>query len=97
MIISNEPGYYKAGAYGIRIENLVLVTAAETPPGGERKPAGLRDAHAGADRPRPDRPSAARRAELTWLDGYHARVREILTPLIDDDTRHWLDAATRPL
>ncbi|WP_018260400.1 aminopeptidase P family protein [Methylobacterium sp. WSM2598] len=96
MIVSNEPGYYRAGAYGIRIENLVLVE--------ER-------ALAGAERPMLgfetltlapiDRALIARDlltpGEAAWLDAYHARVREALSPLLDGATRDWLAAATRPL
>ena len=79
MILSNEPGYYKTGAYGIRIENLVLVIAA--PAARRRREAAqrLRDADAGADRPAADRhPHADRRRSAHWLDSYHARVREAL-------------------
>ena len=59
MICSNEPGYYKDGAYGIRIENLVLVTEPATPEGGDRPVMGFRDADAGADRPAAGRARAA--------------------------------------
>ena len=55
MILSNEPGYYREGHYGIRIENLVLVTEPEVPKGGERPMMSLRDADAGSHRPPPDR------------------------------------------
>ena len=55
MILSNEPGYYKAGAYGIRIENLVLVVEAPPIAGAEKPMNALRDADAGADRPPADR------------------------------------------
>ena len=55
MICSNEPGYYKEGAYGIRIENLVLVTRAAEGAGRRPRDDGLRDADAGADRPPADR------------------------------------------
>ena len=55
MILSNEPGYYREGAYGIRIENLILVTPAELVPGGDIADARLRDADAGAVRPAADR------------------------------------------
>ena len=55
MILSNEPGYYKTGAYGIRIENLVLVVAAPAPDGAEKPLECIRDADAGADRPAADR------------------------------------------
>ncbi len=66
MILSNEPGYYKTGAYGIRIENLVLVVAAPEPRGRREAAQRLRDADAGADRPAADRhpPADGRGARL---------------------------------
>jgi Xaa-Pro aminopeptidase len=93
MILSNEPGYYRAGEFGIRIENLVLV-----------EPAAL----AGAERPflafetltlapidtRPIDRSLLTDGEIAWLDAYHRRVRETLAPLLDAETRDWLGRAT---
>jgi Xaa-Pro aminopeptidase len=97
MILSNEPGYYKAGAYGIRIENLVLVVAAAPVPGGE-KPLNAFEtlALAPIDR-RLIVPELLTRSETAWLDRYHARVVEALSPLLDADSRAWLTAAARPL
>jgi Xaa-Pro aminopeptidase len=97
MILSNEPGYYKAGAYGIRIENLVLVVEAAAVPGAEKALNAFETLTLApidrrlvvADMLTPD--------EMDWLDGYHARVAQILSPLVDDETRAWLAAATRPL
>ena len=97
MILSNEPGYYKAGSYGIRIENLVLVIEAPNVAGGERPLNAFETLTlAPIDR------SLIMRAmldpgETGWLDSYHARVRSALTPLVDNKTQAWLDAATRPL
>jgi Xaa-Pro aminopeptidase len=97
MILSNEPGYYKAGAYGIRIENLVLVVEAAAVPGAE-KPlnafetltlAPIDRRLVVADMLTPE--------ETDWFDGYHARVAQMLGPLVDAETRAWLAAATRPL
>ena len=97
MIVSNEPGYYKPGAYGIRIENLVAVIAVETPPGGDQSLLGFETLTlAPIDRALIDR-ELLDQAELAWLDDYHARVREKLSPLVDAETRRWLDASTRPL
>ena len=79
MILSNEPGYYKAGEYGIRIENLVLVV--EGAEGRRRREAAqrVRDADARADRPAADRAQAARLpARSPWLDAYHAEGRAAL-------------------
>ena len=98
MIFSNEPGYYKEGAYGIRIENLVLVTEPEKPPGGDREMMGFETLTLVADRPAPDRQGAAcRPTRSRWLDAYHARVRDLISPEVDPDTRVWLEAATEPL
>ena len=96
MILSNEPGYYKPGSYGIRIENLVLVTEAKVD---------------GAERPFNtfetltlvpiDRslivPAMLDSGETVWLDGYHTRVRETLGPMLTGPDTAWLEAATRPL
>jgi Xaa-Pro aminopeptidase len=95
MIVSNEPGYYKEGGYGIRIENLVLVQPAAT--GGEREMLGFETLTlAPIDRTLID-PALLDEAEVTWLDAYHARVHEVLTPLVDADTAQWLAAATQPI
>ena len=96
MIVSNEPGYYKAEAYGIRIENLVTV----------------REAHIeGADRAYLEfetltlapidlgcvEPSLLTEPERAWLNAYHARVRDAIGPQLDAPTRAWLDDATRAI
>jgi Xaa-Pro aminopeptidase len=97
MILSNEPGYYKAGAYGIRIENLVLVVAA-APVAGAEKPLNAFETLtlAPIDR-RLILPELLTPEETAWLDRYHARVVEALSPLLDADSRAWLTAAARPL
>lgn len=97
MILSNEPGYYKTGAYGIRIENLVLVTAAPSPDGGEKPLNGFETLTlAPIDRRLIDCRLLTGK-ERIWVNHYHARVRDTLRPLLDADTQKWLDAATRPL
>jgi len=97
MICSNEPGYYKEGAYGIRIENLVLVTEAEKLAGGEREMMGFETLTlVPIDRRLIDK-SLLSAEEIRWLDAYHARVRDIISPEVDPDTRRWLEAATAPL
>jgi Xaa-Pro aminopeptidase len=97
MICSNEPGYYKPGHYGIRIENLVLVTEPETPEGGERPMMGFETLTLVPI----DRRLIVREllspAEIAWLDAYHARVREVVGPLVDAETRRWLGGATAEL
>ena len=97
MILSNEPGYYKTGAYGIRIENLVLVIAAASPDGGE-KPLNAFEtlSFAPIDRRLVD-PRLLTSQELHWLNNYHARVREAIMPLVDPATQSWLERATRAL
>jgi len=97
MILSNEPGYYKTAAFGIRTENLMLVIAAPEPAGAE-KPLNAFETLTLA----PIDLALIETRMLTakerhWLDSYHARVREVLSPLLDAETRGWLEAATRPL
>jgi Xaa-Pro aminopeptidase len=97
MILSNEPGYYKTGTYGIRIENLVLVTAAPSPDGAEKPLNGFETLTlAPIDRRLIDYRLLTGKERL-WVDSYHARVRDTLRPLLDPATQLWLDAATRPL
>lgn len=97
MICSNEPGYYKEGAYGIRIENLVVVTPPETPAGGDREMMGFETLTLAPI----DRRLVVRKllteAERRWLDGYHARVAAVLCPKLDADTARWLSAACAPI
>ena len=95
MIVSNEPGYYKTGGYGIRIENLVLVQPANGR--GERDMLCFETLTlAPIDRKLID-PALLDEDEIAWLNGYHMRVRETLTPLVDPDTRRWLVEATEPI
>ncbi len=96
MILSNEPGYYKAGAWGIRIENLVLVEPRDIA-GAERPMLGFETlSFAPVDLALVE-PALLTADEVAWLDGYHARVRETVSPLVPDDVRPWLERATRPL
>ena len=97
MILSNEPGYYKTDAYGIRIENLLLVIAAPEPKGAE-KPVNAFETLtlAPIDRRLIDSRLLTAK-ERNWIDSYHAHVQEVLSPLLDAATRAWLDAAARPL
>jgi Xaa-Pro aminopeptidase len=97
MIVSNEPGYYKTGAYGIRIENLVAVRELDKLPGAERPMLGFETLTlAPIDRALVDAKLLSD-DELSWLNAYHARVRETLTPLVDADTSAWLKTATAPI
>jgi Xaa-Pro aminopeptidase len=96
MIVSNEPGYYRTGAYGIRIENLVVVQPADGAEGGPEMLGFETLTLAPIDRALVE-PGLMSADEIGWLDGYHARVRETLTPLVDAETAGWLAQATRPL
>ena len=95
MVMSNEPGYYEAGSYGIRIENLVTVRESESKSEHEMlefetltlAPIGLTLVE----------PGLMDAQEIAWLDAYHARVREALAPLVDRETAEWLAKATRPV
>jgi Xaa-Pro aminopeptidase len=94
MIVSNEPGYYKTGHYGIRIENLVLVREAPAVEGAE-KPLNHFETLtlAPIDRRLVDT-RLMTGEEIDWLNSYHTEVRETLTPLVADETRVWLSEAT---
>jgi Xaa-Pro aminopeptidase len=99
MICSNEPGYYKAGAYGIRIENLVLVTEPETPEGGERPMMGFETLTLVPIDRRLVAKDSLSKDEREWLNAYHARVREVIGAELagEDDVVKWLHAATQPI
>ena len=96
MVVSHEPGYYKTGAYGIRIENLVAVTEADDANGAFLGFETL--TLAPIDRALID-PAMLTADERAWLDAYHAHVAETLAPLLADDadTLAWLHAATTPI
>jgi Xaa-Pro aminopeptidase len=98
MILSNEPGYYRPGAFGIRIENLVHVVEAEMIEGGDRPMLGFETlTFCPIDR-RLVVASMLTGEELRWLDFYHAQTRDKLLPLIEDErVRTWLIGATAPL
>ncbi len=97
MVISNEPGYYKTGAYGIRIENLVVVIAGETPAGGEKPMLAFETLTlAPIDRRLVDADLLSG-DERAWLDAYHARVQAALSDSLDAPTAAWLAAATAPI
>ncbi len=97
MIVSVEPGYYREGAFGIRSENLVVVRPPEVPAGGEREMLGFETLTlAPIDRRLIDA-RLLDAAERGWLDSYHARVADALTPLVEPETARWLAAACAPL
>jgi Xaa-Pro aminopeptidase len=96
MILSNEPGYYKTDAFGIRIENLELVIGTDV--AGAEKPMNAFETLtlAPIDRRLIDLTMLSV-DELTWLNDYHARVRHEVRPHLDEATKLWLDAATAAL
>ncbi|MBP7000395.1 aminopeptidase P family protein [Amaricoccus sp.] len=97
MILSIEPGYYREGAFGIRIENLAVVRPPEIPEGGERPMLGWETLTlAPVDRRLID-PARLDAGERAWLDAYHARVASELAPLVPEDVAPWLRAACAPL
>ncbi len=95
MVLSNEPGYYREDAFGIRIENLELVTLVETQ--GDfpvltfesltRCPIDLRNVVV----------ELLNDAELAWLNDYHSKVWSDLSPLVSDEVKAWLETATKQL
>jgi Xaa-Pro aminopeptidase len=99
MILSNEPGYYREGAFGIRIENLVVVQEAPALPGGddERTMLNWRTlTFVPIDR-RLTVVDMLTRAERDWLNTYHRDVAEKIRPRLGLDAQLWLDAATAPV
>ena len=97
MILSDEPGFYLPGAYGIRLENLLLVQPAPDLPGAHKPFLAFETLTlAPFDRRLIDVPMLTR-AERAWIDTYHARVLAEVGPALDGPTRDWLAAACQPL
>ena len=94
MIVSNEPGYYKAGEYGIRIENLELVSEAATINSGDRPMLGFETLTLVPIDRRLIEPRLMSSDEIAWLDGYHARVARVIGPHLTGTDRAWLANAT---
>ncbi|MFQ5775835.1 MAG: aminopeptidase P family protein [Kiloniellaceae bacterium] len=97
MIVSNEPGYYKAGAYGIRIENLVTVIESPACTEDEKDMLAFETLTLVPIDLRLVEPGLLGPAEAAWLDAYHARVRAAHADGLDSHTKAWLRQATRPL
>ena len=97
MILSNEPGYYKTGQYGIRCENLILVEPATEIAGGDVAMHGFETLTLVPFDRRLLRTDLLTRDELHWLDDYHARVRAEIGPMVDGEVLAWLEQATKPL
>jgi len=98
MILSNEPGYYRPGSFGIRIENLVHVLPAAAIEGGDMDMLGFATlTFCPIDR-RLVVPALLTDEELAWLNAYHAETREKIAPLLSDDAaKAWLEKATAPI
>jgi Xaa-Pro aminopeptidase len=97
MILSNEPGYYLKGKYGIRIENLLMVNTPAKPKGGDRAMLSFETlTYAPIDKGLID-DRLMTRAEIQWLDAYHAAVWEKLSSRVLADTKSWLKTACAPL
>jgi Xaa-Pro aminopeptidase len=97
MILSNEPGYYLEDQYGIRLENLLVVTPPEKIPGGTREMMGLETLTLVPFDRRLIDPKQLLPWELAWLNAYHARVRREIEPILLSDDRAWLRHATAPI
>jgi len=97
MIVSNEPGYYKTGAYGIRIENLQVVTPAADIEGGERPMLGFDTLTLAPIARELIVKALLTKNEIAWVNGYHARVWAKIGPQLEGDAKTWLEAATKPL
>ncbi|MEE9271900.1 MAG: aminopeptidase P family protein [Robiginitomaculum sp.] len=97
MIVSNEPGYYKTGGFGIRIENLQYVTKAAPIEGGERDMMGFHTLTLAPIDKNLIMESLLSPAEKKWLNDYHARVLKEIGPLVDDQVITWLIKGCEPL
>lgn len=97
MVVSNEPGYYKTKGFGIRIENLVMVREVKPPKGAERRLLGFENLTCAPYDLRLIEPKLMTRAEVTWINDYHAWVKKSLTSKLDKTSAKWLATATKPI
>jgi Xaa-Pro aminopeptidase len=96
MILSNEPGYYREGHYGIRLENLVLVTPEAALENGDIAVHGFETLTLAPFDKRMLVTELLTKDELHWLDAYHRRVLAEIGPMLDGETLAWLEQATAP-
>lgn len=97
MILSNEPGYYKTGAYGIRIENLIIVREPQVIEGAEREMMAFETLTLAPIDLSLIETSLLTLEEREWLNSYHAEVLEKISPRLNDTDKEWLRMATMPL
>ena len=97
MVVSNEPGFYKNGHYGIRIENLQAVVEIVGLAESERKILGFETLTLAPFDRRLIDIALLTPVERRWIDAYHQRVEKVLRPMLDEATMRWLEAATLPL
>jgi Xaa-Pro aminopeptidase len=97
MIVSNEPGYYKTGAFGIRLENLVVVKREEMQQDSNRSFLGFDTLTVVPFDRRLIDADLLSRQERDWINTYHARVWQCLEAKVDAETRGWLKQATQPI
>ncbi len=97
MIVSNEPGVYKEGAYGIRIENLQYVTPAEPIEGGDRDMLGFECLTFAPLARRLIDLDLLSNAERDWVDDYHQRVLAMIGDDLEGEVKSWLEVASQPL
>jgi len=95
MILSNEPGYYKTGEFGIRIENLIVVSKPAPVKNGEREMMSFETVTLAPINLDLIDTALLDEQEKTWLNEYHARVRETLSPLLPQDIADWLQEVTK--
>lgn len=97
MILSNEPGFYKAGEFGIRIENLIVVTEPVAQEGGERPMMAFETITLAPIHLDLVDKTLLTNTEREWLNAYHARVRATVSPLLPEDIKSWFENATRSI
>ena len=97
MILSNEPGYYLEGAFGIRIENLITVTKPEIVEGGDIPMMGFETLTLAPIDTRLIDKALMTTEEIDWLNAYHARVAAEIGPDLEGEDKTWLEAACQPI
>jgi Xaa-Pro aminopeptidase len=97
MIVSNEPGFYKTGGYGIRIENLQVVTPPQPILGGERPMMGFETLTLAPIDRNLVVAEMLSPAERDWLNTYHARVLAVVGPQVEPEVRSWMEKACAPV